>query len=32
MGQVAEWLGLGQMTGYILFKGDSKEKPESAPV
>jgi hypothetical protein len=31
-GQVAGWLGLEQMMGYILCEGDSKVEPESAPV
>jgi hypothetical protein len=30
MGQVAMWLGLGQMMGYLICKGDSKVEPESA--
>jgi len=28
MGEVAGWLNLGQMMGYILFEGDSKVEAE----
>ena len=32
MGQVAGWLGLEQMMGYILCERDSQIEPENAPV